>query len=159
MQDVGDRVTLRVNYSTSVQVLAISLAAVSALLFAPDISKRHFQFFLWLIVVLGTLLCVLAISWIVNFLKLTPVGFSVPIHNWRMFTKWSDIGPFEAFDKRILGLKCRGVGFNYAGPMFVKARSKLTGYDRVIFGTYGGMESAELARFLNQWRAMYANKF
>ena len=160
MPNDGSTITLRVNYRTPVFVLSVSLAAVSTLLFASKISERYFWLVVWLIVVLGALLFVFIIAWAFNFLKLTPVGFSAPLHGfWRMFTKWSDVKRFEPFEKRILGLRCSGVGFNYADPIITKASRNSYGYNRTILGTYGGMESPKLARFLDQWRMRYANKF
>jgi hypothetical protein len=158
MPDVGNTITLRVNYWTPVLVLSVSLAAVSTLLFASDILERDFWLIVWSVVVLGALLFVFVIAWALNFLKLTPAGFSAPMHAWRMFTKWSDVRRFEPFEKRILGFRCSGVGFNYADLTIPKASRNLYGYNRTILGTYGGMESPELARFLNQWRVRYANK-
>jgi hypothetical protein len=160
MPDVGNMITLRVDYRAPVLVLSVSLAAVSALLFASDIFERHLWLIVWLVVVLGALLFVFVIAWAFNFLELTPVGFSAPMYGlWRVFTKWSDVKRFEAFEKRILGVRCSGVGFNYADLTITKASRNLYGYNRTIFGTYGGMESPELARFLDQWRLRYANKF
>ena len=160
MPNVGNTITLRVNYREPVLVLSVSLVAVSTLLFASDILARYFWLIVWLVVVLGVLLVVFIIAWAFNFLKLTPVGFSAPLHGfWRMFTKWSDVRRFEPFEKRILGFRCSGVGFNYADPITTKASRNLYGYNRNIAGTYGGMESPELARFLDQWRVSYANNF
>ena len=160
MPNDGSTITLRVNYRVPVLVLSISLAAISTLLFASDIFERYFWLIVWLVVVLAMLLFVFIIAWAFNFLKLTPVGFSAPMHGlWRTFTKWSDVRRFEPFEKRILGFRCNGVGFNYADPTTTKASRNLHGYNRAIFGTYGGMESSELARFLNQWRMRCANKF
>lgn len=156
----GTTITLRVNYRVPVLVLSVSLAAVSTLLFASDIFERYFWLIVWLVVVLSALLFVFIIAWAFNFLKLTPVGFSAPMHGlWRMFTKWSDVRRFEPFEKTILGFRCSGVGFNYADPTITKASPNLYGYNRTIFGTYGRMEPSELARFLNQWRMRYANNF
>ena len=155
MPNVGNTITLRVNYREPVLVLSVSLVAVSTLLFASDILARYFWLIVWLVVVLGVLLVVFIIAWAFNFLKLTPVGFSAPLHGfWRMFTKWSDVRRFEPFEKRILGFRCSGVGFNYADPITTKASRDLYGYNRTIVGTYG-----ELARFLDQWRVSYANNF
>lgn len=160
MPNVGNTITLRVNYRAPVLVLSVSLAAVSTLLFASDIFARYFWLIVWLVVVLGALLVVFIIAWAFNYLKLTPVGFSAPLHGfWRMFTEWSDVRRFEPFEKRILGFRCSGVGFNYADPIITKASRNLYGYNRTILGRYGGMESSELARFLNQWRVRRANKF
>lgn len=160
MPNVGNTITLRVNYREPVLVLSVSLVAVSTLLFASDILARYFWLIVWLVVVLGVLLVVFIIAWAFNFLKLTPVGFSAPLHGfWRMFTKWSDVRRFQPFEKRILGFRCSGVGFNYADPITTKASRNLYGYNRTIVGTYGGMESSELARFLDQWRVRYANNF
>ena len=160
MPNVGNTITLRVNYREPVLVLSVSLVAVSTLLFASDILARYFWLIVWLVVVLGVLLVVFIIAWAFNFLKLTPVGFSAPLHGfWRMFTKWSDVRRFQPFEKRILGFRCSGVGFNYADPITTKASRNLYGYNRTIVGTYGGMESPELARFLDQWRVSYANNF
>ena len=159
MPDVGNTLTLRVNYRTPVLALSLSLAAVSTLLFAFDIFERYFWLIIWLMVVLASLLFVFIIAWTFNFLKLTPVGFSAPMHGlWRVFTKWSDVKRFETFEKRILGLKCSGVGFNYVDPTVTKASRTLYGYNRTILGAYGGMKSSELVRFLNKWRVRYANK-
>jgi len=156
----GTTITLRVNYRVPVLFLSVSLAAVSALLFASDVFGRYFWLIVWLVVVLAALLLVFIIAWAFNFLKLTPVGFSAPMHGlWRMFTKWSDVRRFEPFEKRLLGFRCSGVGFNYADPSITEASRNLYGYKRTIFGTYGGMESPELARFLNQWRMRYTNAF
>ena len=160
MPNDGSTITLRVNYRVPVLVLSISLAAISALLFASDIFERYFWLIVWLVVVLAMLLFVFIIAWAFNFLKLTPVGFSAPLHGfWRMFMKWSDVRRFEPFEKRILGFRCSGVGFNYADPTITKASRNLYGYNRTIVGTYGEMESSELARFLDQWRVSYANNF
>jgi len=160
MPIVGNTITLRVNYRAPVLVLSVSLAAVSTLLFASDIFARYFWLIVWLVVVLGALLVVFIIAWAFNYLKLTPVGFSAPLHGfWRMFTEWSDVRRFEPFEKRILGFRCSGVGFNYADPIITKASRNLYGYNRTIVGTYGGMESPELARFLDQWRVSYSNNF
>jgi hypothetical protein len=143
-----------------VLVLSVSLAAVSTLLFASDIFERYFWLIVWLVVMLGALLVVFIIAWAFNFLKITPVGFSAPMYGfWRIFTKWSDVRLFEPFEKRILGIRCSGVGLNYADPTITEANLNLYGYDRTIFGTYGGMESSELARLLNEWRMRDANKF
>jgi hypothetical protein len=160
MLDVSNTIILRVNYRTPVFVLSASLASVSVLLFASKISDRNFWLVVWLVVVLGALLFVFIIAWTFNFLKLTHVGFSAPMHGlWRMFTKWSHVRRFDPFEKRILGIRCSGVGFNYADPTITKVSRNLFGYNRTIFGTYGGMESPELARFLDQWRVSYANNF
>ena len=160
MPNDGSTITLRVNYRVPVLVLSISLAAISTLLFASDIFERYFWLIVWLVVVLAMLLFVFIIAWAFNFLKLTPVGFSAPMHGlWRTFTKWSDVRRFEPFEKRILGFRCNGVGFNYADPTTTKASRNLYGYNRTIVGTYGGMESPELARFLDQWRVSYSNNF
>ena len=160
MPNDGSTITLRVNYRVPVLVLSISLAAISTLLFASDIFARYFWLIVWLVVVLGALLVVFIIAWAFNYLKLTPVGFSAPLHGfWRMFTEWSDVRRFEPFEKRILGFRCSGVGFNYADPIITKASRNLYGYNRTIVGTYGGMESPELARFLDQWRVSYSNNF
>ena len=160
MPNVGNTITLRINYRAPVLVLTVSLATVSTLLFESDIFERYFWLIVWLVVVLGALLFVFVIAWAFTFLRLTPVGFSTPMYGlYRVFTKWSDVRRFETFEKRILGLRCSGVGFNYADPTVSKASRNLYGYNRTIFGTYGGMESPELVRFLNKWRVRYANNF
>jgi hypothetical protein len=158
MPDVGDRIILRVDYRKPVFVISVFLAAFSTLLWAFDIAGGLFWLIVWLLVVLGSLLLVFIIAWTLNFLKLTPAGFSSPIHAMRTFTKWSEVERFESFEKRLLGFRYSGVGFIYSSRNVIKANRNLCGYNRIILGNYGGMDPPELARFLNQWRVKCATE-
>ena len=106
----------------------------------------------------GILLLALVFAAIISFMKLTAEGFSEPIHIMRVFRRWSDVGSFHVVDKRILGIRFRGVGFNYvkSNPVLEKRRNRF-GYDRIIDRSYG--EPSELARVLNLWRERSGESF
>ena len=144
-------VTLRANYWRPIWASAISTATVTLLLLAGVIPEHYIWSVVWALLVCAILLLVLVIAAIISFIRLTPEGFSEPIGILRSFTRWSDIGPFHVVDKRILGIRICGVGFNYVNSNSVlEKRRNLVGYDRVIDRRYG--EPSELARILNQWR-------
>ena len=114
------------------------------------IPRPYVWLVVWALIVSGVLLLALLFAAIISYIKLTPEGFSEPIHIMRVFRRWSDVGPFHVVDRRILGIRFRGVGFNHvkSNPVLEKRLSRL-GYDRIIDRSYG--EPSELARVLNQW--------
>lgn len=101
------------------------------------------------------------LAWVIDFLKLTEKGFSLPLYFfYRDFLRWSDVDSFEAFEKRLLGIRVRGIGFNYSRsfwsiriPGDVSPRAtRFFGWDRAIVNRYGNMGAHELAAYLNEWR-------
>jgi len=151
-------VTLRANYWRPIWVSAIAMATATLLLLMGVIPEPYVWSVVWALLVSGILLLVLVFAAIISFIRLTPEGFSEPINIMRAFTRWSDVGPFHVVDKRILGIRFCGVGFNYVKSNSVlEKRRNLLGYDRIIDHSYG--EPSELARVLNQWRERSGESF
>lgn len=73
--------------------------------------------------------------------------------------------PFEAFEKRLLGIRVRGVWFNYSDSFWSiqipgdksPRAARFPGHDRAILSRYGNMDTHELAAYLNEWRGQYAH--
>jgi hypothetical protein len=145
-------VTLRANYWRPIGILAAATATAMLALLTGTIPQPYVAVIQWILLVSGLMLLTLAIAAVFSFIRLTDEGFSEPIHLLRVLRKWSDVGTFHVVDKRFLGIRFRGVGFNYvkSNAVLDKRRHRF-GYDRIIDHSYG--EPSELARVLNQWRA------
>jgi hypothetical protein len=144
-------VTIRANYWRPIWVSAAATATATLALLTGVIPQPYVWLVVWVLLVSGMLLLVLAIAVMISFIRLTPEGFSEPIHVMRVFRKWSDVGSFHVVDKRILGMRFSGVGFNYvkSNPVLEKRRKRF-GYDRIIDRSYG--DPFRLAEVLNRWR-------
>jgi len=151
-------VTLRANYWRPILVSTAATATATLVLLMGFIPQPYVWSVVWTLLVSGILLLVLVFAAIISFIKLTPEGFSEPIHIMRVFRRWSDVGSFHVVDKRILGIRFCGVGFNYvkSNPVLEKRRNRF-GYDRIIDRSYG--EPSELAKVLNQWRERSGESF
>ena len=145
-------VTLRVDYRRPTWALVIPTVAVALLLVSGALPERYVWAAVWALLVLAVLLVTVIVAAALSFIRLTPEGFSEPIHAMRAFNKWSEVSSFQVVDKRIWGIRIRGVGFNYLRPYpSFEKRRRLLDYDRVISECYG--EPSELAQVLNRWRA------
>lgn len=149
---------MRANYWQPIWASAILTATISLLFLTGITPERYVWFVVWAWLVCAALLLVLVIAATISFIRLTPEGFSEPIHMMRVFRRWSDVGSFHVVDKRILGIRFCGVGFNYvkSNPVLEKRRNRF-GYDRIIDRSCG--EPSELARILNQWRDRSGGSF
>jgi len=150
-------VTLRANYRRPIWALVIPTAVVALLLLSGVLPEPYVRRAVWALLVLGFLLMAVILAAALSFIRLTPEGFSEPIYIIRAFSRWSEVSSFDVVDKKILGIRIRGVGFNYLRPYPVfEKRRRLLDYDRVIDDSYG--EPSELARVLNRWREESSNR-
>ena len=142
---------MRANYRRPLWVLASSTTGAALLLFSNVLPEPYVWWAIWAFLVLGFSLMTIVLASALSFIRLTPQGFSEPIVVLRAFNKWSEVSSFHAVDRKVWGIRVRGVGFDYLRPypVFEKRRKPL-GYDRVIDASYG--EPSELARVLNRWR-------
>lgn len=147
----SSNVTLRANYWRPIWASVLGTKTTTLLLIAGAVPEPYRQVVLWALLVFAVLLLVLLLAAALSFIWLTPEGFSEPVYIMRSFTKWADVSPFYVVKKRMLGLPCGGLGFDYvnANPV-LEGRKQLFGYHRIIDQSYG--EPTEVARILNQWR-------
>jgi hypothetical protein len=144
-------VTLRANYRRPVWDVVAPTSVVALLLLSGALAEPYMQVAVWALLVLGVLLMTMLIAAALSFIRLTPEGFSEPIHVMRVFNRWSEVSSFHVVDKKMFGIRISGVGFNYHRPYAdLQKRRTLLDYDRVIDQRYG--EPSELARVLNRWR-------
>jgi hypothetical protein len=149
--------TLRASHRRLLWSLAIPTAVVALLSLSGVLPEPYARWAEWALLVLGSLLVTSILAAALSFISLTPEGFSEPIHIMRAFNRWADVSAFHVVDKRIFGIRIRGVGFNYLRPYPVSnKRRRRLGFDRIIDDSYGDPE--ELAQILNRWREESRNR-
>ena len=157
---------LRASYKTPIVLGTIFSGVLSSILLGFELPQTVFWWLFGIDTVVTALLLSMLLAWVIDFLKLTAKGFSLPsVYFYRHFLNWSDVDLFEAFERRTLGIQVRGVGFNYSDSFWSiripgdksPRATRFSGHDRAIVNRYGNMDAHELAAYLNEWRRKYAH--
>lgn len=158
MDPIGtSHVTLRANYWKPIAGAAIVGALIASLLLAGVVPVEHLWWAASILLLTSILLLALLLASAFDVIVLTPEQFGLAFYVTRRYTKWSDVSPFYVLDKRVLGIRIRGVAFSYVRPFSnFGIRRKPLRYDRVIDSGFG--EPSELARLLNRYREEYMNR-